>query len=210
MQPPAVEGPYFDELAIGQDFGRAPSLTLTPGLAAAHQAITGDRLAIAIDPELCHQVTGGGRGHSPAWSGMSRSGSRRSPRTSRRTSSTAAWPSAVSLGSATRCGPRHGSSRSGRTSLGKAGRPPGSRSCGSRPSTSSDGRCWTSGAAPCCRCAIRPAGPGMPMTSTLPVIRPRRAACRCSSAAPRPVRPAGGRSLPARTAPGAVLAGGRR
>jgi acyl dehydratase len=60
MQAPAVEGPYFDDLAVGQDFGRAPGLTLTPGLAAAHQAITGDRLALALDHELCHQVTGGG------------------------------------------------------------------------------------------------------------------------------------------------------
>jgi acyl dehydratase len=53
-------GPVLDELAVGQDFGRAPGLTLTPGLAAAHQAITGDRLALALDYELCHQVTGGG------------------------------------------------------------------------------------------------------------------------------------------------------
>jgi len=60
MQSPAVEGPYFDELAVGQEFGRAPGLTLTPGLVAAHQAITGDRLALALDHELCHQVTGGG------------------------------------------------------------------------------------------------------------------------------------------------------
>ncbi len=60
MQSPAVEGPYFDELAVGQEFGQAPGLTLTPGLAAAHQAITGDRLALALDHELCHQVTGGG------------------------------------------------------------------------------------------------------------------------------------------------------
>ena len=60
MQSPAVEGPYFDELAIGQDFGRVPGLTLTSGLAAAHQAITGDRLVLALDHELCHQVTGGG------------------------------------------------------------------------------------------------------------------------------------------------------
>ncbi len=58
MQSPAVEGPYFDELAIGQDLGRAPGLTLTPGLAAAHQAITGDRLAHPHDHEQCHQVTG--------------------------------------------------------------------------------------------------------------------------------------------------------
>jgi acyl dehydratase len=66
MQSPAVEGPYFDELAVGQEFGRAPGLTLTPGLAAAHQAITGDRLALALDHELCHQVTGGGPLASPS------------------------------------------------------------------------------------------------------------------------------------------------
>ncbi len=54
------EGPYFDELAVGQKFGGAPGVTLTSGLAAAHQAITGDRLALALDHELCHQVTGGG------------------------------------------------------------------------------------------------------------------------------------------------------
>src|ERR1022692_3172840 len=65
MQFPAVEGPYFDELAVGQEFGRAPGLTLTPGLAAAHQAITGDRLALVLDHELGHQVTGGGPLASP-------------------------------------------------------------------------------------------------------------------------------------------------
>ncbi|MGD0609254.1 MAG: MaoC family dehydratase [Streptosporangiaceae bacterium] len=65
MQSPAVEGPYFDELVVGQEFGHAPGLTLTPGLAAAHQAITGDRLALALDHELGHQVTGGGPLASP-------------------------------------------------------------------------------------------------------------------------------------------------
>jgi acyl dehydratase len=53
---PAVEGPYFDELAIDREFGGAPGVTLTPGLAAAHQAITGDRLALALDHELCQYV----------------------------------------------------------------------------------------------------------------------------------------------------------
>jgi acyl dehydratase len=66
MQSPAFEGPYFDELAVGQEFGSAPGLTLTAGLAAAHQAITGDRLALALDHELCHQVTGGGPLASPS------------------------------------------------------------------------------------------------------------------------------------------------
>jgi hypothetical protein len=29
------EGPYVDELAVGQEFGGAPGLTLTSGVAAA-------------------------------------------------------------------------------------------------------------------------------------------------------------------------------
>ena len=60
MESLAGQGPFFDELAVGQEFSGAPALTLTSGLAAAHQAITGDRLALALDHELCRQVTGGG------------------------------------------------------------------------------------------------------------------------------------------------------
>jgi acyl dehydratase len=60
MRSPPVEGPYFDELRVGQEFSGAPGITLTSGLAAAHQAITGDRLALALDHELCRAVTGGG------------------------------------------------------------------------------------------------------------------------------------------------------
>jgi acyl dehydratase len=63
---PMQEGPYFDELTIGQEFGHAPGLTLTSGLAAAHQAITGDRLALATDHELCREVTGGAALASPS------------------------------------------------------------------------------------------------------------------------------------------------
>ncbi len=33
-------------------------MTLTPGVAAAHQAIVGDRLRMALDAELAHAVTG--------------------------------------------------------------------------------------------------------------------------------------------------------
>lgn len=50
--------PYFDDLAVGQVFDRAPSMTLTAGVAAAHQAILGDRLRLALDAELAHAVTG--------------------------------------------------------------------------------------------------------------------------------------------------------
>jgi acyl dehydratase len=55
----AGQGPFFDDLAVGQEFC-APAITLTSGLAAAHQAITGDRLALTLDHELCREVTGGG------------------------------------------------------------------------------------------------------------------------------------------------------
>lgn len=51
-------GPYFDELAVGQQYA-APGVTLTTGLAAAHQAVTGNRLALTLDHELCRTVTGG-------------------------------------------------------------------------------------------------------------------------------------------------------
>jgi acyl dehydratase len=58
-------GPYFDELTVGQQFA-APAITLTTGLAAAHQAIVGDRLALVLDHELCRAVTEGDPLVSPA------------------------------------------------------------------------------------------------------------------------------------------------
>ena len=51
-------GPYFDDLVVGQVFDWAPSMTITPGVAAAHQAIIGDRLRLALDAELAHAVIG--------------------------------------------------------------------------------------------------------------------------------------------------------
>ncbi|WP_199819045.1 MaoC family dehydratase [Streptomyces sp. FxanaA7] len=53
-----AEGPYFDELAVGQVFGGAPGVTLTSGHAATHQSIVGDRLALPLDEELSRAVTG--------------------------------------------------------------------------------------------------------------------------------------------------------
>ena len=51
-------GPYFDELHTGQVFAGAPAMTLTPGLAAVHQSILGDRLRLPLDAELSAAVTG--------------------------------------------------------------------------------------------------------------------------------------------------------
>ena len=61
-----AEGPFFDELSPGQSFGPVPGVTLTDGLAAAHQAIVGNRLALSLDGELARAVTGGNRLASPA------------------------------------------------------------------------------------------------------------------------------------------------
>ncbi|AWH95875.1 MaoC family dehydratase [Dietzia psychralcaliphila] len=58
-----VGGPYFDELTVGQVVTDAPSVTLTEGLAAAHQAILGDRLRLPLDHHLAHAVTGGTVAH---------------------------------------------------------------------------------------------------------------------------------------------------
>ncbi|CAM3202009.1 acyl dehydratase [Williamsia muralis] len=53
-----VGGPYFDELTVGQVFDSAPSMTLTSGAAALHQAILGDRLRLPLDAHLSSKVTG--------------------------------------------------------------------------------------------------------------------------------------------------------
>jgi acyl dehydratase len=53
-----VGGPHFEDFEPGQVFDDAPALTLTAGHAALHQAIVGDRLALALDAELSRAVTG--------------------------------------------------------------------------------------------------------------------------------------------------------
>ncbi len=52
-----VSGPYFEELERGAVY-EAPAMTITSGHAAVHQAITGDRLALALDAQLSALVTG--------------------------------------------------------------------------------------------------------------------------------------------------------
>lgn len=55
-----VDGPWYEDLAVGQRFDAAPGLTLTGGHAALHQAIVGDRLPLALDGALCERVVGPG------------------------------------------------------------------------------------------------------------------------------------------------------
>ena len=49
-----AEGPYFDELSVGQRFEHAPPATLTHGMTAMHQAIVGDRLPLPLRGEVAH------------------------------------------------------------------------------------------------------------------------------------------------------------
>jgi len=53
-----VSAPYFDDLAVGDAFTAAPSLTLTDGRAAVHQAVLGHRLRLSLDNRLGQAVTG--------------------------------------------------------------------------------------------------------------------------------------------------------
>ncbi len=59
--PMLVSGPWFEDFNRGQVFDDAPGLTLTAGHAALHQALTGDRLRLALDGALAREVTGDGR-----------------------------------------------------------------------------------------------------------------------------------------------------
>ena len=53
-----VDGPFYDDLGIGDRFDSAPVMRLTDGLAAAHHAIVGGRLRLAFDAALSKSVTG--------------------------------------------------------------------------------------------------------------------------------------------------------
>jgi len=56
-----VDSPYFEDLSVGRVFDDAPAVTLTPGHAAFHAALFGDRLRLPLSEPLCHAVTGSRR-----------------------------------------------------------------------------------------------------------------------------------------------------
>ncbi|SDH84294.1 Acyl dehydratase [Sinosporangium album] len=64
--PTVVDGPFFDDLSVGDVFSTAPAMTLTSGLAAAHQAILGERLRLPLDDTLAAEVCGQPSLASPA------------------------------------------------------------------------------------------------------------------------------------------------
>lgn len=53
-----TDGPYFDDLAVGDVFDWAPAVTLTEGFAAAHHAVLGGQFRLMLDRELSMRVAG--------------------------------------------------------------------------------------------------------------------------------------------------------
>jgi len=58
-----AEGPWFEELRVGDVFDKAPPHTLTPGRQAVHQAIVGDRLLLPLSDATATRVAGGPVAH---------------------------------------------------------------------------------------------------------------------------------------------------
>jgi acyl dehydratase len=53
-----LDGPYFDDLQVGQVLERAPSITIGPGEAAQYQGICGDPYLLSLSDPLAAAVTG--------------------------------------------------------------------------------------------------------------------------------------------------------
>ena len=101
-----VRGPAFEDLSPGQVFDTCPPVTLTDGLAAAHQAIVGERSWLALSRPLAAAVLGGGPWRLPRWYGSCPSASPPSPPSrSSRTCTTGVWCCTASRASATRLRP---------------------------------------------------------------------------------------------------------
>lgn len=62
----SVWEPYAEELVVGIPLPTSPAITLTEGLAAQYQAITGDAIRLPLSSPLSQQVTGGDRLVNPA------------------------------------------------------------------------------------------------------------------------------------------------
>jgi len=56
-----LDGPYYDQLDVGDVMPTQPGITLDSGLAAFYQSIVGERLPLCLDAELCKAVTGSDR-----------------------------------------------------------------------------------------------------------------------------------------------------
>lgn len=53
-----LDGPFYDQLTVGQELPRQPSVTIDDGMAALYQSWVGERLPMALDAEVTAAVTG--------------------------------------------------------------------------------------------------------------------------------------------------------
>lgn len=53
-----LEGPYYEDLSVGQVLPRQPSVVIDDGMAALYQSMVGERLPMVMDPAVCAAVTG--------------------------------------------------------------------------------------------------------------------------------------------------------
>jgi acyl dehydratase len=131
-----VDGPYFEDLQVGQRFPAAP-VTLTEGLAAAHQAVVGSRLPLAGAHRLSRQVLGDGVLAAPnlVWDvAIGQSTVVTHAVVANLFYRGVVFHRAPRLGDSLRTVTR--SSASGRTRGGRGAARPGSSRCGSAPTTS--------------------------------------------------------------------------
>ena len=52
-----LDGPFYEQLSVGQELPRQPSVTIDEGTAALYQSLVGERLAMALDAEVSMAVT---------------------------------------------------------------------------------------------------------------------------------------------------------
>lgn len=53
-----LDGPYYEQLEVGQVLPRQPSVVIDSGMTALYQATVGEYLPLMLDPGVCETVTG--------------------------------------------------------------------------------------------------------------------------------------------------------
>ena len=53
-----LDGPFYDQLRVGEELPRQPPVVIDEGMAALYQSIVGERLPMALDPGTARAVTG--------------------------------------------------------------------------------------------------------------------------------------------------------
>jgi 2-methylfumaryl-CoA hydratase len=53
-----LDGPFYDQLSVGEELPRQPAVTLDEGMAALYQSWVGERLPMALDSQVSKSVTG--------------------------------------------------------------------------------------------------------------------------------------------------------